>query len=644
MMAKSAEMWSNQETQFHKRYLEHFRVEQCSMFLQHKCSHHRPFTCFYWHFKNQRRRRPALDGDGEFTYSPFTYCTEYDETTGVCPNEDKCLLLHKNAGDTERKYHLRHYKTVICPNETDNSGHCVKNGAHCPFSHTKSDVRQPIYGREEVKNIEEGNTIGKEEIYNTLVNSQGAMEAQKKMQEDIRWADSMFVLVAYKTEPCKRAARLCRQGYACPNYHNNKDRRRSPKIWKYRSTPCPLVKSNDEWGDPSVCEHQDSCGYCHTRTEQQFHPEIYKSTRCKDMQQYLFCPRGPFCAFAHDDDEAQVVYDISDTQYPDTTSPPTSVSGIIGDKRSRSYTHTGLALEARARSGSNDSRIRSLSLIDSLQNMSLAGQQPVPVHSAAPHVPTHPSNALPDNRNRSQSQGSGENANLAPDHRESSPRVAAQVLNEATKAATLAAVQHQQLAGFDSEHNNFYGNTSLPNDISGVNGHYPGHITSGAHPEYNASHANFPAGGEPHNPAEYSMMLNGLINSSSVPDQRRLKAEQAVLIQQHQQQEQQRVLVNDSLETLKAINKLTTSLVFNASKLPVNVLVHIRQQYARTLEELNSMLAVRKQMACIVCVDRPRDALIHPCSHYVSCQECLKTHKYCPACNELIQRIYNVCI
>ena len=38
------------------------------------------------------------------------------------------------------------------------------------------------------QNIEEGNTIGKEEIYNTLVNSQGAMEAQKKMQEDIRWA------------------------------------------------------------------------------------------------------------------------------------------------------------------------------------------------------------------------------------------------------------------------------------------------------------------------------------------------------------------------------------------------------------------------------------------------------------------------
>ena len=71
------------------RYLEHFRVEQCTMFLQHKCSSHRPFTCFYWHFKNQRRRRPVLDPEGEFNYSPFTYCTEYDETTGQCPNEDR---------------------------------------------------------------------------------------------------------------------------------------------------------------------------------------------------------------------------------------------------------------------------------------------------------------------------------------------------------------------------------------------------------------------------------------------------------------------------------------------------------------------------------------------------------------------------
>ena len=59
------------------------------------------------------------------------------------------------------------------------------------------------------------------------------------------------------------------------------------------------MKSGDEWGDPSVCEAGDACQYCHTRTEQQFHPEIYKSTKCNDIQNTSYCPRGAFCAFAH---------------------------------------------------------------------------------------------------------------------------------------------------------------------------------------------------------------------------------------------------------------------------------------------------------------------------------------------------------
>ena len=67
----------------------------------------------------------------------------------------------------------------------------------------------------------------------------------------------------------------------------------------FRSTPCPNVKSGDEWGDPVSCEAGDACQYCHTRTEQQFHPEIYKSTKCNDIQNTSYCPRGAFCAFAH---------------------------------------------------------------------------------------------------------------------------------------------------------------------------------------------------------------------------------------------------------------------------------------------------------------------------------------------------------
>lgn len=34
------------------------------------------------------------------------------------------------------------------------------------------------------------------------------------------------------------------------------------------------MKHGDEWGEPSKCDSGDSCQYCHSRTEQQFHPEV----------------------------------------------------------------------------------------------------------------------------------------------------------------------------------------------------------------------------------------------------------------------------------------------------------------------------------------------------------------------------------
>ena len=64
------------------------------------------------------------------------------------------------------------------------------------------------------------------------------------LNDDPKWLDTTYVLANYKTEvgsrpappdgpiltsyrpqPCKKPPRLCRQGYACPQFHNNKDRR-----------------------------------------------------------------------------------------------------------------------------------------------------------------------------------------------------------------------------------------------------------------------------------------------------------------------------------------------------------------------------------------------------------------------------------
>uniref|UniRef100_A0A2C9H883 RING finger protein unkempt n=1 Tax=Anopheles quadriannulatus TaxID=34691 RepID=A0A2C9H883_ANOQN len=279
----------------HYTYLKEFRVEQCPSFLQHKCNQHRPFVCFNWHFMNQRRRRPVRRRDGSFNYSADNYCPKYDETTGICPDGDDCPFLHRTAGDTERRYHLRYYKTCMCVHDTDARGYCVKNGHHCAFAHGIHDQRPPVYDIKELEalqNVEDAGDGG--------LNGPNVLDKERNlMNEDPKWQDTNYVLAHYKTEQCKRPPRLCRQGYACPQYHNSKDKRRSPRKFKYRSTPCPNVKHGEEWGEPANCEAGDNCQYCHTRTEQQFHPEIYKSTKCNDVQQAGYCPRSVFCAFAH---------------------------------------------------------------------------------------------------------------------------------------------------------------------------------------------------------------------------------------------------------------------------------------------------------------------------------------------------------
>ncbi|NXL75169.1 UNK protein, partial [Leptocoma aspasia] len=311
-----------------RRYLKEFRTEQCPLFVQHKCTQHRPYTCFHWHFVNQRRRRSIRRRDGTFNYSPDIYCTKYDETTGICPEGDECPFLHRTTGDTERRYHLRYYKTGICIHETDSKGNCTKNGVHCAFAHGPHDLRSPVY---DIRSLQ-----AMEALQNGQTTSEGGIEGQsavaashamieKILSEEPRWQDTTYVLGNYKTEQCKKPPRLCRQGYACPYYHNSKDRRRSPRKHKYRSSPCPSVKHGDEWGDPSKCENGDSCQYCHTRTEQQFHPEIYKSTKCNDMQQSGSCPRGPFCAFAHVEQPTL----SEDLQQSSAVSSPTQTAPVM---------------------------------------------------------------------------------------------------------------------------------------------------------------------------------------------------------------------------------------------------------------------------------------------------------------------------
>ncbi|CAC5409239.1 UNKL [Mytilus coruscus] len=188
MPSESPVVAAQTEKPQHYLYLKEFRTQQCPLFLQHKCTQHRPFTCFHWHFLNQRRRRPVRKRDGTFNYSPDVYCTKYDETNGACPDGDECPYLHRTAGDTERRYHLRYYKTGTCVYETDSKGNCVKNGPHCAFAHGAHDLRPPIYDVRELQAIDTINiSCDKSSNASSISGTPSSLEKDKILAEDPRW-------------------------------------------------------------------------------------------------------------------------------------------------------------------------------------------------------------------------------------------------------------------------------------------------------------------------------------------------------------------------------------------------------------------------------------------------------------------------
>ncbi|OTF74220.1 hypothetical protein BLA29_009192 [Euroglyphus maynei] len=154
-----------------------------------------------------------------------------------------CPCLHRTAGDTERRYHLRYYKTGMCVYETDERGYCVKNGAHCAFAHGSHDLRMAVFDIREqqqqqisgANSLTNGGNIhcdgingvnndclinGDHLINGSIANGTGCQSSTQHMfdkdrnaiHEDPRWQNTAFVLAFYKTELCKRPPRVCRQG------------------------------------------------------------------------------------------------------------------------------------------------------------------------------------------------------------------------------------------------------------------------------------------------------------------------------------------------------------------------------------------------------------------------------------------------
>uniref|UniRef100_A0A8C1MTC5 Unk like zinc finger n=1 Tax=Cyprinus carpio TaxID=7962 RepID=A0A8C1MTC5_CYPCA len=660
----------------HYTYLKEFRTEQCPLFLQHKCTQHRPFTCFHWHFLNQRRRRPIRRREGTFNYSPDVYCTKYDETTGICPDGDDCPYLHRTTGDTERKYHLRYYKTGTCIHETDARGHCVKNGLHCAFAHGPHDLRPPVYdireiqAQEALQNGQLGSGEGIPDLQPGVLASQAMIE--KTLNEDPRWQDTNFVLANYKTEQCTKPPRLCRQGYACPHYHNSRDRRRNPRKFKYRSTPCPSVKHGDEWGEPSKCESGDSCQYCHSRTEQQFHPEIYKSTKCNDMRQTGYCPRGPFCAFAHVESKhahSNVFSVVNPLASSITSSITSSLASSIGSDSSSPTTLSTMNAKATPfYPGSNTvesvigsaldlnfSDINVASLDKELEDQDNNGLGLTSQRLLGGSAPVN----IPGSLARSSSVHSSSSLSASP------LSSLSQSLSQSLLTGMASQQSQTQAPPNKTEHGLLGTPTSTQNSL-GLNG--------GAGGIWDFMSGSFSPSPSP----VFSSLSSSTVGSSSADIGRLLReldeakrkikqweeawhqVKQACEAWQkdaHEAKEQaksaeaERQLAEQKREdTERKLKELQVDFEIlcrspntpllrsygELDQLPLPKLRSIQSQLRTDLDLIDGVIYQLQSKKCIVCQKHDRSFVLQPCQHYVLCQKCASSKMECPYCKTKI--------
>ncbi len=106
-----------------------------------------------------------------------------------------CQLLHRNANDTEKRYHLRYFKTGLCTHDSDAKGHCLKNGAHCSYAHGANDLRQPVLDSREIQNSD----LALERLARLCI----SLENERALNDDPKWSGKMkiYTYIYIQTNP-----------------------------------------------------------------------------------------------------------------------------------------------------------------------------------------------------------------------------------------------------------------------------------------------------------------------------------------------------------------------------------------------------------------------------------------------------------
>lgn len=121
-----------------------------------------------------------------------------------------CPYAHRNAGDTERRYHPRYFKTGNCIYDTTETGACVKNGLHCAFAHGPEDLRPPVYDIREVQDASSSKVT---------VNLPASLEKERVLSEDPTWNGALrscsYFAISIWPLSCLFLRRIVMTSYDC---------------------------------------------------------------------------------------------------------------------------------------------------------------------------------------------------------------------------------------------------------------------------------------------------------------------------------------------------------------------------------------------------------------------------------------------
>lgn len=233
---------------------------------------------------NERRRKLRKDVDDYYNYIPIK-CP--DNHIASDNQNDNCIYAHN---EYEINYHSLTFHTRICSNKD-----CTLN-EYCPNSHGLGEDFRRIYNWK------------KKEIIDLTIKLENCSLLKDTIRDYTNYfpVPTLFTLETYKVLPCKLGHLCTKDIHLCYNYHELREKRRPPTLFKYSNEVCSFAqpeKNSDFY--PSLCSKGNHCDKVHTRYELLYHQELFRKLKLCTRNSKGICPFIETCYGIHDAQECK---------------------------------------------------------------------------------------------------------------------------------------------------------------------------------------------------------------------------------------------------------------------------------------------------------------------------------------------------